>query len=120
MLRNQCGLRHPYDAMIVDQDMSSIGGLDLANKIQDDAEIDPKPQLVMLTSNNVTREQQSASLAGIQQLVEKPVSSEHLKIAMIALKISPSSDNSDSNKQVSGDQTAKNAADTKTAPKTDS
>lgn len=119
MLRNQCGLEHPYETMIVDQDMSSIGGLELAHKIQDDAEINPKPRLVMLTSSNASREQPSASLVGIQQLVEKPVSSEHLKIAMMALKSRSTPDSSDSDEQSSENQTDQTAAKSQTASRTD-
>ncbi|MBM95592.1 MAG: hypothetical protein CMI09_07065 [Oceanospirillaceae bacterium] len=86
ILRNQCSLKQPFEALIMDQDMSTISALDMASKIQEDQEIIPKPGLIMLTSGSASRLKPQAEDAGIHQLVEKPVSSENLKIALMSLK----------------------------------
>lgn len=87
ILRNQCLLNQPFDTLIMDQEMSTISPLDLALKIREDEEIIPKPALIMLTNGSHNSHLYSvAEDAGIQQLVERPVISERLRLALMSLK----------------------------------
>ena len=85
MLRNQCSLEQPFDIMILDQDMTSITPQELTLKINEDKEIQPKPNLSVLTNSHTGREHAQTDSEDTGQLIEKPVSSEVLKSALLAL-----------------------------------
>ncbi len=91
MLRNQCSLMQPFDAIIVDHDMAALSGIELARRIHDDELIHPKPGVLLLSGASLESLRDDAKKAGILQLVEKPVSSHHLRAAMTALKYQPGS-----------------------------
>lgn len=91
MLRNQCSLKQPFDIMIMDQDIASITGQEMSQKINEDDEIQPKPRLAILTNSHTIREHNATSLAEVGQLIEKPVSSEGLKTALLSLNNAPDS-----------------------------
>lgn len=82
MLRTQANLKTPYDFMVVDQDMPTIDGFELAKRIQQDDDIQPKPAIVMLASCNVNEIREEAYNAGIAIALAKPAYPEHLRQAL--------------------------------------
>ena len=86
MLRNQINLGQPYDVIIIDHVMPVMNGLQLAERIQQDADIQPKPARLMLTGLNISAVREEAQSAGIQQLLAKPASGERLRHALLELR----------------------------------
>ncbi|MCA6065491.1 7TM-DISM domain-containing protein [Thalassolituus marinus] len=86
MMRNQISMGQPYDILIIDHDMPVMNGLQLAERIQQDKDIDHKPALLMLTGMNVTVVREDALAVGIQQLLAKPASGDRLRQALQGLR----------------------------------
>jgi CheY-like chemotaxis protein len=86
MMRNQISMGQPYDILIIDHDMPVMNGLQLAERIQQDKDIDHKPALLMLTGMNVTVVREDAVAVGIQQLLAKPASGDRLRQALQGLR----------------------------------
>ncbi|MFK4751373.1 7TM-DISM domain-containing protein [Oceanobacter antarcticus] len=89
MLRNQAATGHAFDGAIIDQDMPVMNGLELMQRIQDDASISPKPNVLMLTGLSISSVREQAHAVGIYHLLAKPASGERLKRALLELKYRP-------------------------------
>lgn len=85
MLRNQCHLEQPYHAIIIDQDMPIMDGLQLAQRLQQDADINPKPLVILLTSQSPNVVLNAAERADIAQVLTKPVDNDALYRALQSL-----------------------------------
>ena len=86
MLRNQINIGQPFDAIIIDHDMPVMNGLQLAERIQNDADIEPKPARLMLTGLSTSAVVEDARQTGIQQVIAKPASGERLRQALLELR----------------------------------
>ncbi len=86
MLRNQINLGQPYDVIIIDHDMPVMNGMQLAERIQQDDDITPKPARLMLTGLSISAISDDAQAAGIRQILAKPASGERLRQALLELR----------------------------------
>ncbi len=86
MLRNQINIGQPFDAIIIDHDMPVMNGLQLAERIQNDADIEPKPARLMLTGLSTSAVVEDARQTGIQQVIANPASGERLRQALLELR----------------------------------
>jgi len=86
MLRNQINIGQPYDVMIIDHDMPVMNGLQLAERILYDTDIQPKPARLMLTGLSTSAVVEDARHVGIQQVLAKPASGERLRQALLELR----------------------------------
>lgn len=92
MLRSQIHLGSPYDIILIDQDMPMMNGLQLAERINNDADIPHKPAQLMLTGMNTNSVKHDAFNLGIQQVVAKPATGDSLRRALLALSQPQSSE----------------------------
>jgi len=76
--RNSLNLNTPFDALIIDYDMPKMTGLELAHKINQEAG-EHKPHIIMLTGTNQSPSERLARAAGIDLIIDKPVSQELLR-----------------------------------------
>lgn len=79
MLRTKCNLRQPYDIILIDQNMPFMDGLQLAGKIREDSALNDNLLKIMLTGMGISSVAEQARMAGIQQILSKPVSARLLK-----------------------------------------
>ena len=83
MLRAQANLDAPFDILIVDQSMPGMTGLELASKVKDDPIIGNDLLVFMLTGMNQLPSRIVARNAGIHRVLNKPVSGQALRSALI-------------------------------------
>ncbi len=86
MLRNQINIGQPFDVIVIDHDMPVMNGLQLAERIENDADITPKPARLMLTGLSTSAVADDARQVGIQQVIAKPASGERLRQALLELR----------------------------------
>ena len=86
MLRTEHRNGTPYDIVIIDHDMPVMSGLQLAERIRSDEEIRRKPANLMLTGLSTNSVERSASAAGIDYVIAKPASGNHLREALAILQ----------------------------------
>ena len=79
LMRNKANLGEPYDYIVIDHDMPIMNGIQLTERLMADNDIEPKPMRIMLTGLGIGSANQEAKEAGIQKIVNKPVSGRHLK-----------------------------------------
>jgi CheY-like chemotaxis protein len=78
-MRNQSNLGEPYDYIVIDHDMPIMNGIQLTERLMADNDIEPKPMRIMLTGLGIGSANHEAKEAGIQKIINKPVSGRHLK-----------------------------------------
>jgi len=83
LMRNKCNLGEPYDFIVIDHDMPIMNGIQLTERLMADMDIEPKPMRIMLTGLGIGSANQEAKEAGIQKIVNKPVSGRHLKEVLL-------------------------------------
>lgn len=89
LMRNQSNLGEPYDFIVIDHDMPIMNGIQLTERLMADVDIEPKPIRIMLTGLGIGSANQEAQDAGIQRIVNKPVTGRHLKEVLLdSLKLS--------------------------------
>ena len=66
--------------------MPVMNGLQLAERIENDADITPKPARLMLTGLSTSAVADDARQVGIQQVIVKPASGERLRQALLELR----------------------------------
>ena len=97
-LRTQSNLKEDFDFVIIDHDLPLLDALQLATRIQQDAEIIHKPMMLMLCNHNIASLKEAAEHAGFQQILAKPINTEHLLQALLKLaQTNKRIDNDDSN-----------------------
>ena len=83
LMRNKTNLGEPYDYIVIDHDMPIMNGIQLTERLMADKDIEPKPMRIMLTGLGIGSANQEAKEAGIQKIVNKPVSGRHLKEVLL-------------------------------------
>ncbi|HCM05494.1 MAG TPA: hypothetical protein DIC30_05735 [Oceanospirillales bacterium] len=83
LMRNQSNLGEPYDFIVIDHDMPIMNGIQLTERLMADLDIEPKPIRIMLTGLGIGSANQEAKDAGIQKIVNKPVTGRHLKEVLL-------------------------------------
>lgn len=83
LMRNKSNLAEPYDYIVIDHDMPIMNGIQLTERLMSDNDIEPKPMRIMLTGLGIGGANQEAKEAGIQRVVNKPVSGRHLKEVLL-------------------------------------
>jgi signal transduction histidine kinase/ActR/RegA family two-component response regulator len=83
LMRNKANLNEPYDYIVLDHDMPIMNGIQLIERLMADNDIEPKPIRIMLTGLGICSANQEAKEAGIQKVVNKPVSGRHLKEVLL-------------------------------------
>jgi signal transduction histidine kinase/CheY-like chemotaxis protein len=83
LMRNKSNLGEPYDFIVIDHDMPIMNGIQLTERLMADMDIEPKPMRIMLTGLGIGSANQEAKEAGIQKIVNKPVSGRHLKEVLL-------------------------------------
>ena len=83
LMRNKANLGEPYDYIVIDHDMPIMNGIQLTERLMADNDIEPKPMRIMLTGLGIGSTNQEAKEAGIQKIVNKPVSGRHLKEVLL-------------------------------------
>ena len=83
LMRNKTNLGEPYDYIVIDHDMPIMNGIQLTERLMADNDIEPKPMRIMLTGLGIGSANQEAKEAGIQKIVNKPVSGRHLKEVLL-------------------------------------
>jgi CheY-like chemotaxis protein len=83
LMRNKANLGEPYDYIVVDHNMPIMSGIQLTERLMADNDIEPKPIRIMLTGLGIGSANQAAKEAGIQKVVNKPVSGRHLKEVLL-------------------------------------
>jgi signal transduction histidine kinase/CheY-like chemotaxis protein len=83
LMRNKVNLGEPYDYIVIDHDMPIMNGIQLTERLMADNDIEPKPMRIMLTGLGIGSANQEAKEAGIQKIVNKPVSGRHLKEVLL-------------------------------------
>tara|TARA_B110000008_G_scaffold28606_1_gene25663 strand:+ start:1322 stop:3694 length:2373 start_codon:yes stop_codon:yes gene_type:complete len=83
LMRNQSNLGEPYDFIVIDHDMPIMNGIQLTERLMADMDIEPKPMRIMLTGLGIGSANQEAKEAGIQKVVNKPVTGRHLKEVLL-------------------------------------
>ena len=79
LMRSKANLGEAYDYVVIDHDMPIMDGIQLTERLMADTSIEPKPTRIMLTGLGVGTVNQQANQAGIQKVVNKPVSGRQLK-----------------------------------------
>lgn len=87
LMRNKANISEPYDFIIIDQDMPIMSGIQLTERLMADDDINPKPMRLMLTGLGMSNSAAEAEAAGIQKIVNKPISGRHLKEALRELPL---------------------------------
>ncbi|QLF95019.1 response regulator [Pseudomonas sp. ABC1] len=82
LLRTKANLQEYFDAVLLDQDMPGMSGLQLAAKIKEDPNINPDLLLIMLTGMSDAPSRASARAAGIRQILAKPVAGYTLRTTL--------------------------------------
>jgi CheY-like chemotaxis protein len=83
LMRNKANLGEPYDYIVIDHDMPIMNGIQLTERLMADNDIEPKPMRIMLTGLGIGSANHEAKEAGIQKIVNKPVSGRHLKEVLL-------------------------------------
>jgi CheY-like chemotaxis protein len=83
LMRNKANLSEPYDYIVIDHDMPIMNGIQLTERLMADNDIEPKPIRIMLTGLGIGSANKEAKEAGIQKIVNKPVSGRHLKEVLL-------------------------------------
>ncbi len=83
LMRNKANLGESYDYIVIDHDMPIMSGIQLTERLMADNDIEPKPMRIMLTGLGIGSANQEAKEAGIQKIVNKPVSGRHLKEVLL-------------------------------------
>ncbi|MFT4776868.1 MAG: signal transduction histidine kinase/CheY-like chemotaxis protein [Oleispira sp.] len=83
LMRNKANLGEPYDYIVVDHNMPIMNGIQLTERLMADNDIEPKPIRIMLTGLGIGSVNQAAKEAGIQKVINKPVSGRHLKEVLL-------------------------------------
>lgn len=83
LMRNKANLGEPYEYIVIDHDMPIMSGIQLTERLMADNDIEPKPMRIMLTGLGIGSANQEAKEAGIQKIVNKPVSGRHLKEVLL-------------------------------------
>lgn len=79
LMRSKANLGETYDYIVIDHDMPIMDGIQLTERLMADDSISPKPHRIMLTGLGIGTVNQQADQAGIQKVVNKPVSGQQLK-----------------------------------------
>ena len=82
ILRSQAILEEQFDVLIVDHQMPTMSGLQLAEKIQEDEMLRSDMLIIMLTGVTQAPSTTEARGAGIRRVLTKPVSAQSLKITL--------------------------------------
>ncbi len=80
MFRAKRNLGEDFDVIIIDYDMPHLSGLQVAEKIRDEAQ--KMPQMIMLTGLNVMPTEHIIREAGIQVILNKPASRKLVKMTL--------------------------------------
>ncbi len=83
LMRNKSNISEPYDYIVIDHDMPIMNGIQLTERLMADSDIEPKPMRIMLTGLGIGSANQEAKEAGIQKVINKPVSGRHLKEVLL-------------------------------------
>lgn len=83
LMRNKSNLGEAYDYIVIDHDMPIMDGIQLTERLMADPSIEPKPTRIMLTGLGIGTANQEAKDAGIQKVLNKPVSGRHLKEVLL-------------------------------------
>ena len=83
LMRNKSNLGEPYDYIVIDHDMPIMNGIQLTERLMADNDIEPKPMRIMLTGLGIGSTNHEAKEAGIQKIINKPVSGRHLKEVLL-------------------------------------
>jgi signal transduction histidine kinase/CheY-like chemotaxis protein len=83
LMRNKSNLGEAYDFIVIDHDMPIMNGIQLTERLMSDMDIEPKPMRIMLTGLGIGSANQEAKEAGIQKIVNKPVTGRHLKEVLL-------------------------------------
>lgn len=83
LMRNKSNLGEAYDYIVIDHDMPIMDGIQLTERLIADTSIEPKPNRIMLTGLGIGSANQEAKDAGIQKVLNKPVSGRHLKEVLL-------------------------------------
>lgn len=83
LMRNKSNLGEAYDFIVIDHDMPIMNGIQLTERLMADMDIEPKPMRIMLTGLGIGSANQEAKEAGIQKIVNKPVTGRHLKEVLL-------------------------------------
>lgn len=86
LMRNKSNLGEAYDYIVVDHNMPIMDGIQLTEKLMADSSVDPKPTRIMLTGLGIGTANQEAKDAGIQKVLNKPVSGRHLKEVLLEFR----------------------------------
>lgn len=79
MLRTKANLNTPYDIILIDQDMPIMNGFQLADRIQEDEQINANLLKVMLTGLGISSTNKEAKESGIDFVITKPVGAKALQ-----------------------------------------
>lgn len=82
LLRTKANLREYFDAVLLDQDMPGMSGLQLAARIKEDPYINHDLLLVMLSNQRQAPSKVVARNAGISRILAKPVAGYALKTTL--------------------------------------
>ncbi len=80
MFRAKKNLGEDFDAIIIDYDMPHLSGLEVAERIRDDATV--LPQMIMLTGLNVMPSEHLTREVGIQTIITKPASRKLVRMTL--------------------------------------
>lgn len=83
LMRNKTLLGEAYDFVVIDHDMPIMNGIQLTERLMSDESISPKPVRIMLTGLGIGSFNQEAREAGIQKIINKPVSGRRLKEVLV-------------------------------------
>jgi len=84
MLHNAAENGQPYKIVILDYMMPDIDGMELAQKIGSDSLLDPKPELILLSSVDLPGKEERESAANISDYIVKPFRQSRLYDAIVA------------------------------------
>jgi CheY-like chemotaxis protein/signal transduction histidine kinase len=82
LLRTKANLREYFDAVLLDQDMPGMTGMQLAAKIKEDPSLNHDILLIMLTGLNNAPSKIISRNAGIKRILAKPVAGYTLKTTL--------------------------------------
>lgn len=83
LLHTQFHLHHGYDVVILDHQMPTMDGTQLAQKIKNDNQIKRELILIMMTGLDLREQDEEVKQAGIHYLLTKPVSARQLQKALL-------------------------------------